>query len=211
MIRDSSPKNRVMLAFSRGFSASAQRGFGDHSGAVFSILKVDARPKVEPPPADLRRLARTEHRVGDPCAPADHPPELMPVHLPGDRWGGVPAQIGDRLDGHPAVTHDRDERVTQLARRPGLPDPRLPGDEPEHPPPVRRVQRPPGRRAEHQPAVATRLSRPEALGGSVRVMPAQCVRCPQQGVPASDAAPRLRNRRGARGSAGVSFPSASDR
>ncbi len=133
---------------------------------------------------------RTEHRVGDPCAPADHRPELMPVHLTGDRRGGVPAQIGDRLHGHPAVTHDPDERVTQLARRLELPDPRLPGDEPERPPHVRRVQRTPGRRAEHQPAIAPRLPRLEPLGGPVRVMPGAEHPPPAAGVPASDTTSR---------------------
>jgi hypothetical protein len=58
----------------------------------------------------------------------DHWPELMPIDPGGDGGVLVAHQVGNGLDGHAVVAHDRDERVAQLARSPVLPDTSGPGD-----------------------------------------------------------------------------------
>src|SRR5215475_14000502 len=57
--------------------------------------------------------------------PGDHRLELVPVDLLGYRRAGVPDEISDGLDGYAVVAHQGHEGVTQLPRRPVLPEPRL--------------------------------------------------------------------------------------
>jgi len=65
---------------------------------------------------------------------------------------GVADEVGDGLQGHAAVTHDRHERVTELVGRPVLTDARLTGDHPERSPDVCSVERIAGAGAEDQAA-----------------------------------------------------------
>src|SRR5438309_9786842 len=80
----------------------------------------DQQPHSEttPQPARSRWKRLSVHRLG---AFGDHRLELVPVDLLGHRGSGVATEIGDRLDGHVVVTHDRHERMPQLTRRPVLP------------------------------------------------------------------------------------------
>src|SRR6266446_2722141 len=64
----------------------------------------------------------------------------VPVDLFGYRRAGVPDEISDGLDGNAVITHDRHERMAQLAGCPVLPEPCLPGDRLEGPADVGCVQ-----------------------------------------------------------------------
>ncbi len=112
----------------------------------------------------------------------DHRLELVPVDLLGYRRAGVPAEISDGLDGYAVVAHDGHERVTQLAGRPVLPEPRLPGDRLERPADVGGVQRRPDLAGEHEAVILPARARrqplprlPRAVRRGARQRPARAV------------------------------------
>lgn len=51
----------------------------------------------------------------------DHRLELMPIHGFGDSGAAVSDQVADLLGGEPLVAEERDERMPQFPRAPGLP------------------------------------------------------------------------------------------
>jgi hypothetical protein len=81
----------------------------------------------------------------------------MPMDLLGFRCTGVPDEISDGLDGYAAVAHQGHQGVTQLPRRPVLPQPCLLGDRLEGSSDVGRVQRCPRLAGEDEAVILQRL------------------------------------------------------
>src|SRR5215831_17026742 len=103
--RGSSPLSSTMISTQR------RRGFSVMRSAPFSIFKSGGSQTGSQRSCGLGFLLLAEDGVHGLRALSDHGADQVTVHAGGDRRILVSYQVGNGLDGHAVVAHDRDERV----------------------------------------------------------------------------------------------------